>query len=526
MQSQATTLHTLTDASHSRTDSDAESCRSFCLSSSGQSRPRSCPDMLEPGSPRPCPAPGYGRRSQVHVQQQHLQGQQHQQSGARSGDRKQRDFDVNSSQQQQQQQQQRGECDAEYAEQKQRPLAKAPREVRRKHGCGVSALAAAADHQADPADPKELQQVPMAGRQPQRAKRDQLDHIKRSDAAAGHRCRRSPARVTQPAHMSATTHGKQQRHTAQPPAASLDSRHDRHHGHEHADGEGGRQLGRSSMSHQPRPKQLVATNEQVHMRKKLTHSRPASAARYALDNQIRWEQSGAQQAYGAETASHQQKDEGLPCQAVSQHQSQSSHLTSTEQAWSRIIASSAGLPDVGMQLGDRAQQQQQDLGPQPAGLQQVALTSGLQQAGPVSGLHSAMSRGTQAQGMPDAAGLHGAAPRAMMLIPAAGAGLHGIAPTAEGQAAATPFGSAPVSSATGAAYAEGLFAAAPGGVLHADAPIRGLQEAAPGPMQALMIALENMTSASQQKLAALEQTNHQLPSAFDATTSSCLSGQI
>ena len=476
-----------TDESHSRTDSGDEPCSSCRLSMSEESGARDFLASLELDCPRPYPAPKHSRRSQPPVisDRGRLRGQHHWAPGARPTEQKWREPGAGSAGPEEH------GVGTGLSEPKQKKHGRNPGALRREDKKPI-----AASSQADCGLPQHTQLSHIASRQRQHAKHANPKHAQRMAAAHPH------GQSPQPPHTNTQLcvsqhHRHTGRHTAEAFVSWPDRRHahesaherrpahwsDRQHAHHHAHNHG--QLSKSSMAQQHDRGRPAARAEHSASHKKLTHSRPTSAAGHANDSHSCEIDSRGELERRSHAAQQQQDYQDLPPLAVSQQQPAAHQSGCTEH-----MQASAQK--------DSLMQHEQAVVRQEAGLKRVV---------PVSDSHSVTAVGnSQAAAGLSRAGLHGTAHDDVMQQ----AALHGNGLQADMQVLGAGLcGSTPVT---------GLIATAAEAGLHGEASLTGRQAALPGPMEALMKALEHMTSLSQQKLAGLSQIDHKLPATQDAGT--------
>ena len=506
------TQGSLADASHSKSEAEAQSCSSSWPSASEASEFRGNSLSLEPESPRPYPVPSHGQQGQAQAQQGHPHRHQlaqamtkrhqekwqeaglgaklgdgrDQQAGPRSAARKPQGFGARSGEHQQHQME-----ESKAAELKQRGEGTVSRGLRReKHVAGGPNPHAVLRKSEGP------QRV---GSSQKADRRRRSGNPRFSQPAAGPRttasCSHWHATHLQPADVKISAHGRR-RHRHEQPAAHLSHGHSSGH---HSQGPESDCLSDSSMYEQPRTKQPALRHEQAYMRKKQTHSRPSSATQGELDNSAVGRRQRASQGSHA-SAQHRLDSQQLPCSSES--------LLRVSHASAQCGLGSQQLPH-----GSEALLRVSS----PASAEQCAIGS--------TAKHMGADTQQQLEHNSQSAGLHQTAPESgpcgTLPLPHAPAatvptvtGLSGTALDAEAQAASGtgPDGSGLLAAAQEVQASAGLTGAAPGA---------GLQDGSPGPMQALMIALENMTKASQTKLAAMGSMGCQ-PAVSDAAA--CPSG--
>ncbi len=490
------TQGSLADASHSKSETEAQSCSSSWPSASEASESRGNSLSLEPESPRPYPAPSHGRQGQAQAWQGHPHRHQlaqaatkrHQdkwqeagngaklgdgrvqQAGTRSAARKPQGFGARFGQHQQHQMD-----ESKAGELKQKGQFTAPREAKREKPTAVGPTPHAVLR--GPEEPQHVGSSHKADRRRRSAKPQSSKPAAGStDAAAW-----SHWHVTdlQPADVKISAH-RRRRHRHEQPAAHLSHGHGGRH---YPQGPESECFSDSSMSEQQRTEAPTVRQEQVCMRKKQTHSRPTSATQGELDGSAVGRRHRASQGRSHATAQHRLDSQQLPhsseallrvSNASVQRRLGSQQLPHGSEALhtfsSPASAEQCAIGSTAQHMGAETQQQ----------LEQVSHFEGLHQpsidSGPCS--KSPLPHAPAAATVPTVTGLSGTA-------------LNAEAQAASGTG---PDGSGPMAAAQEVQASAGLTGAAPGA---------GLQDGGPGPMQALMIALENMTKASQTKLAAM-----------------------
>ncbi len=527
------TQGSLADASHSRSETEAQSCSSSWLSASEASGSRGNALSREPESPRPYPAPRHGQQGQAQARQGHPHRHQlaqavtkrhqekwqeagngaklgdgrHQEkwreagNGAKLGDGRDQQATTRSAASKPQgfgarfgEHQQRQMDGSKAGELKQKSPGTAPREVKReKHMAGsptpYAVLRGSGEFQHVGSSHK-------ADRRRQSAKPQSSKYSAGSTNAAA--WSHLHATDLQPADVKISAHRRRQ-HRHEQPAAHLSHGHSGRHYPQEPESEC---FSDSSVSEQQRTKQPTVRQEEAYMRKKHTHSRPTSATQGELDSSAVGRHQRDTQGRSHASAQHRLDSQQLPrsseallrvSDASVQHRLGSQQLPHSSEALhsfsSPSFAEQSAIGSTAQHMGADTQQLL-DQNSQSAGLHQTATD-----LGPCSALP-----------LP-----HAAAAAAVPTV----TGLSGTALNAEAQAAS---GTGPDRSGLLAAAQEVQASAG----LTGTAPVAGLQDGGPSPMQALMIALENMTEASQTKLAAMGSMGCQ-PAVFDAAA--CPSGR-
>jgi len=495
------TQGSLAGASHSRSDIEAQSCSSSWLSASEASGSRGTSLSLEPESPRPYPAPSHGRKGQAQVRPGHLHKHQlaqamtkrHQEkwreagNSAKLGDGRDQQAGTGSTAKKPQgfgarlgKHQQHQIDGSEAGELNQKGQGTASREVKREKHAAVGPTPHAVLRGGEEAQ--------HAGYRHKADRRRRSAKPQSSKPAAGSRdaAARSLWHVThlQPADVNILAHRRRQ-HRHEQPAAHLSHGHSGRHHPQEPESEC---FSDSSVSEQQRTKQPTARQDQAYMRKKQIHSRSTSATQGELDGSAAGRRYRASQGHTHASAQRRLGSQQLP------HSSEALHRFSSPSS-----AEQCAIGNTTQHMGADTQQQLEQVS-QSAGLHQTATDSG-----PCSRLplpHAAVPTVTRLSGN----ALNATVPTVTWLS--------GNALNAEAQAASGtgPDGSGPVAAAQEVQASTGLTGAAPGA---------GLHDGGPGPMQALMIALENMTKASQTKLAAMG-SMHGQPAVSDAAA--CPSG--
>ena len=510
-ESLSSTQGSLADASHSKSETEVQSCTPSCPSPSEASESRGNSLSLEPESPRPYPAPSHGPQGQAQARQgphrhqlapavskQHqdkwreagngakLGGGRDQQAGTRPAAWKPQGFGARFGEQQQRQMN-----GYKAGQLRQRGQGTAPRDIKREKHMAVGPTPHAVHRGSE--EPQHGGSTHKAG------KRHQSNKHQSSKSAAGpadtaawshwHATDLQPADVKTSAHRR-----RRQRH--EQPAAHMSPGHSGRH---YSQGPENEHFSDSSMSEQQRTRQPAVRQEQPHMRKKQTHSRPTSATQGELDGSAVGRCRSASQGHSY-AAQHRLDSQQLPhsseallrvsnasaqCKLGSQqlpHGSKGLHRVSSPASAEQCVGSTAQLK------GADTQQQ----------LQQVSQLEGLHQtttgSGPCS--RSPLPHAPAAATVPVVTGLSGTALNAEAQA-ASGTGLDGSGPLAAAQEVQAS------NSLTGAASGAGV------------------QDGVLGPMQALMIALENMTKSSETKMAAVG-LMHGQPAVSDAAA--CPSG--
>jgi len=490
------TQSSLADASHSKSETEAQYCSSSWPSASEASGSRGASLSLEPESPRPYPAPNHGRQGQAQVRQGHPQRHQlaqavtkrhqekwreagngaklgdgrGQQAGARSAARKPQGFGAKIGEHRQHQ-----TDESKAGELKQKSQGTAPRDKKREKHAAVGPTPHAVLRGSE-----ETQHVASSHKTDRRrrsAKRQSSKLVAGlTDATAWSRCH---ATDLQPADVKVSAH-RRRRHRHEQPAAHLSpGRGSRHHAQEPES----ECFSDSSVSEQHRTKQPTVRQDQAYMRKKQTHCRPTSATQGELDSSAVGRRHRGSQGHSLASAQHRLDSQQLPhsseallrvSNASAQHRLGSQQLPHGSEALHSFSSPSSAEQCA---IGSTAQHMAGDIQQQ---LEQSILFEGLHQSATGSGPCGTLPlpHAPAAATVPTVTRLSGTALNA----------------EAMGASGAGPDGSGPLA----AAQEE-----QPSAVLTGAAPGAGLQDGGPGPMQALMIALENMTKASQTKLAAM-----------------------
>lgn len=499
-ESHYSTQDTLTDASQSSTGSQARSYSSSSSSAPERSQGKDYINTPEPESPRPCPGPTHGRRGQAEPQQRHLHGQQRGQVSTWHDQQKWRDTGafLGSSR--------KLAALAKSTARMHRESGSCPDEQRvRKHSMAPGTekregLGSAAAQQAN-----HVEQTPTcAGRtadgQQHRAKHPSLSSVLSPAQGASH----SDQRRTEcgSIHLGrdnrvAQARG-QRRHQQQASASQYQTRH------LYMAGDDSKQRSDSSLESCHARKQPVTSPNQAHVHKRMSRSHAAAAAESGHDSHPSGGHGKSNRVRSVESAQRQMECQRLLYQSAGEQRHPARQSTSTRAARQSMAASLPVESGANEQPSRQTQQQQSGQPSKHTGLQQTASESRPHTA-------EAVSEALVAD-VPVGTGLHctalGAGAPAIN-----GPGLHGFA--------AMP-------SAQTVPAVRGLAATVPHAVLHGAAPMAGQQEAVTDPVQALMIALESMTKASQDKLAAVGQTDQQMPvpaAAVAATAAAAHAGQ-
>ena len=527
------TQDSLAGASHSRSDTEAQSCSSSWPSASEASEFRGNSLCLEPEYPRPYPAPSHGRQGQGQARQGHphrhqitravtkrhqgkwreagngakLSGGRDPQAGTRSAARKPQGFGARFGEHQQHQ------MDGSKAgELKQKSQGTAPMDVKREKHTAVGSTPHAVHRGSE--EPQHFGSSHTADRRRRSAKPQSSQPTAGStDAAAWSHWH---ATDLQPADVKISAHRRRQ-HRHEQPAAHLSHGHSGRH---HPQGPESECFSDSSVSEQQRTKQPTARQDQAYLRKKQTHSRPTSATQGELDGSAVGRRHRDSQGHSHASAQHRLDSQQL------YHSSEALLRVSDASAQRRL--DSQQLPEALPRVGSASAQCR--LGSQqlphnsealqsfslPSSAEQCAIGSTAQHMG--GDIQQQLEQNSQFEGLHQSA--TGVGPCGTLPLPHAAAvltvtRLSGTALKAEAQAASGtgPDGSGPLAAALEIQPSAGLTGAAPGA---------GQQDGGPGPMQALMIALESMTKASQTKLAAMGSMGCQ-PAVSDAAA--CPSGR-
>ncbi|DBA76239.1 TPA: hypothetical protein ACH3X1_009959 [Trebouxia sp. C0004] len=462
------TQGSLAGASHSKSDTEAQSCSSSWLSASEASGSRGNSHSLEPESPRPYPGPSHGRQGEAQARQGHPHRHQLAQAmpkrhrekwreagnGAKLGDGRDQQAGIRSAARKPQgcgarfgEHQQRQMNESKAGELKQKSQGTTPKEVKREKHTAVGPTPHAV--LGGSAEPQHVGTSHKADRRRWSAKpQSSKPAASLTDTAAwSHR----HATDLQPADVTISAYRRRWHRHEQPAAHVSHGHRGRHHPQEPEV----EPFSASSMSEQQR---TPTRQDQAYMRKKQTHSRPPSSAQGEVDSNAVGSRHRASQGH---------------THASSQHRLDSPQLPHTSEALHRVsLPSSAEQCAIGSTAQHMAADTQQPL-------EQVSQSTGLHQTATISGPCNTLP-------LPHAAAA---------TLPTV-TGLSGTALNAEAHAApgTEPDGSGLMAAAQEVQASAGLTAAAPGA---------GLHNGGPGPMQALMIALENMTKTSQTKLAAM-----------------------
>ena len=488
------TQGSLADASRSRSETEPQSCSSSWLSASEASEPRSNAHFLEPESPRPYPAPSHGRQGQARARQgrphrhqlaqavtkshqekwreagngANLGGGRDQQAGTSSAARKPQGFGARFGEHQQHQ------MDGSKAgELKQKSQGTAPRDVKREKHTAVGPTPHAVLRGSE--EPQHVGSSHNTDRRRSSAKPHSSKPTAGSiDTAA---CSHRHATDLQPADVKISAHRRRQHRHKQPAAHLSHGYSGRHHLREPES----ECLSDSSVSEQQRTKGSAVRQDQAYMRKKQTHSRPTSATQGKLDSSAVGRRHRGSQGHSHASAQHRLDSQQL------HHSSEA--LLGISLASAQCKLGSQRLPHNSEALHSFSL---------PASAQHCAIGSTAQHMG--ADTQQQLEQNSQSAGLHQSA--TGSKPCCTLPLPHAAAtgptvtGLPGTALNAEAQAASGTGldGSGPLAAAQEVQPSAGLTGAA---------PRAGLQDSGPGPMQALTIALENMTKASQTKLAAM-----------------------
>ena len=501
-ESHSSTQDTVTNASQSSTDSQARSYSSSSSSAPERSQGKDCINAPEPESPRPCPGPTHGRRGQAKPQQRRLHGQQRGQVPTWHDQQKWRDNGASSG-----------------SDRKRAALANPDARVRqgsgpqpdkqraRKHSKAPGTGKREGAGSAAPQQAYHVEQTPtcagrMADKQQHRAKHRSLSSVlspaqgvshsdqQRTDCGSIH-----PGGDDRAAQVKGPRNHQQQ--ASQASASWYQTRH------LYMAGDDNKQLSDSSLESCRVRKQPVMRHIQADVHKKLSRSRAAAAAESGHDSIPSGGHGKSNRVRSAESAQRQ-----MDCRSLS-HQSAVEQRHPARQSRSTRAARQSTAATQPLESGADKQPSRQTQQQQPG---QPSKHTGLQQTASQSRPHSAE-----------------AVSEALVADVPVGTGLHGTALGAGAPAVSGPglHGYDAMPSAQKVPAVQGLDGTAPHAGLHEAAPMAGQQEAVTDPVQALMIALESMAKASQDKLAAVGQTGQQMPvpAAAVAATAAADAGQ-